>query len=200
MSYLSKYRLPTAGLLLLLAGMIILMGIITGEVFYPEDLQYTTRNNEISDLGATRPPNSVITQPSATIFNAVMVASGLMIIAALLLLRKTINDWWVWIPFLLLGVGILGVGIFPGNITPWHPLFAMTTFTAGGLAAIMSFRLAGSPLKWLYLSLGVIALVFLFCSQVFIPVLGMGGTERWVAYPIVLWLVSIGSYWLGKEQ
>ena len=45
------------------------MGIITAEALYPGT--FSTGANEISDLGGTRPPNSVILQPSATIFNAV---------------------------------------------------------------------------------------------------------------------------------
>jgi hypothetical protein len=32
----------------------------------------------------------------------------------------------VTIPAGLLGIGVLGVGIFPGNIHPQHPLFAFT--------------------------------------------------------------------------
>ena len=52
-----------AGLLLAIAGSVILMGIITAESQYP--FPYTTHDNEISDLGATRPPNSVTHQPSA---------------------------------------------------------------------------------------------------------------------------------------
>ncbi|MDY6865767.1 MAG: hypothetical protein SVY15_07355 [Halobacteriota archaeon] len=49
-------KFEIAGLLLFLAGILIFMGIITGGVFYPEG--YSTKDNEISDLGATRPPIS----------------------------------------------------------------------------------------------------------------------------------------------
>src|SRR5687767_11614372 len=80
-------RTVTAGMLLLLAGVFILMGVITAETQYPADLQYSTADNEISDLGATRPPGSVITHPSADIFNVTMIVTGSMIMAAALLLR-----------------------------------------------------------------------------------------------------------------
>lgn len=183
------------GLLLFFAGIIIFMGIITGEVFYHEG--YSTKVNEISDLGATRPPDSVITQPSATIFNTTMVVSGVMILIAMILLRKRIKSLSVLVPYILFGAGVLGVGIFPGNITPWHPLFAMTTFIAGGISAIMSHRITKSPIKYIFVTLGTISLIFLFFSQIFIPTLGMGGTERWVAYPIVFWLTGLGAYFLG---
>lgn len=40
-----------AGVLLILAGALILMGIITAETQYPADRGYSTARNEISDLG-----------------------------------------------------------------------------------------------------------------------------------------------------
>lgn len=67
-----------AGILFLLAGSLLFMGIITAEIFYPQG--YTTANSEISDLGATRPPDSISYQPSATLFNWTMILSGLLII------------------------------------------------------------------------------------------------------------------------
>ena len=44
------------------------MGIMTAEEKYPAWLHYSTRQ-EISDLGGTDPPNSIIAQPSATILD-----------------------------------------------------------------------------------------------------------------------------------
>ena len=64
--------LRLGGGLLFVAGATILMGIITAEALYPGT--FSTGANEISDLGGTRPPNSVILQPSATIFNLSMTA------------------------------------------------------------------------------------------------------------------------------
>src|SRR2546423_8973351 len=68
------------GALLFVAGAAILMGIITAEALYPAG--YSTSRNDISDLGATRPPHSVIVQPSATIFDTTMILTGLLIIVA----------------------------------------------------------------------------------------------------------------------
>jgi hypothetical membrane protein len=64
-----------AGALLLIAGIVAIMGIITAEATYPG---YSTAKNHISDLGATRPPNSIIKQPAATIFSATLVVVGLL--------------------------------------------------------------------------------------------------------------------------
>lgn len=151
----------------------------------------------ISDLGATEPPNSIITQPSATIFNLSMIITGILILTGTYLLFRKYNDKIATILIGLLGLGALGVGLFPGNINPQHPIFAMMTFICGGLAVIYSYRLINSPLKYLALILGITTLVFLFTFQIFIPLLGGGGVERWVAYPIVLWLLGFGGYLTG---
>jgi len=66
-----------SGVLLFGAGVIALMGIISSEIFYPSG--YSTSLHEISDLGSTRPPNSIIHQPSATIFNSTMIITGILI-------------------------------------------------------------------------------------------------------------------------
>ena len=68
-----------AGTLLFAAGVLAFMGIITAETLYPG---YSTSQNMISDLGATEPPNSIIIQPSSTIFSAAMAISGLLITAS----------------------------------------------------------------------------------------------------------------------
>lgn len=186
-----------AGILLFLAGTIILMGIITAETFYPPEHTYTTAKSMISDLGATEPPNSIITQPSATIFNLSMIITGILVLTGSIFIYKSFNDKIAAILVGLLGLGALGVGIFPGNINPQHPIFAMTTFISGGLSAIYSYRLINSPLKYPALLFGILALFFLFTSGIFIPVMGGGGVERWVAYPVILWLIVFGGYLMG---
>ncbi|MHB1415332.1 MAG: DUF998 domain-containing protein [Chloroflexota bacterium] len=184
-----------AGLLLFLAGSAILMGIITAEALYPAG--YSTAQSEISDLGATRPPDSVITQPSATIFNTTMIVTGAMILVSTFFFQRSVGRWIVTIPLALLGLGVLGVGIFPGNNAVIHPIFALTAFVFGGLAAIASALVVTSPLRFVFIVFGAITLFSLFFADLLIPVIGDGGTERWVAYPVVLWLAGFGGYLLG---
>jgi hypothetical membrane protein len=193
----NKLNSTIAGLLFLLAGSIILMGIITAESFYPEKYTYTTSNSMISDLGATEPPNSIITQPSATIFNFAMIMTGILVLVGTYFLFRAFNDPIAAILVGLLGLGALGVGIFPGNINPQHPLFALTTFISGGLSAIYAYRLIKSPFKYLSLLLGITGLFFLFTINIFIPIMGAGGVERWVAYPTIMWLIGFGGYLMG---
>jgi hypothetical membrane protein len=60
-------KLKLSGLLLFLAGSFALIG-------------YTTFHSEISDLGATKPPNSLIYQPSTSIFNVTMLCLPKMLL------------------------------------------------------------------------------------------------------------------------
>jgi hypothetical membrane protein len=191
----TRYR-SVGGVLLALAGATILMGIITAEALYPA--AYRTDQNTISDLGGTRPPDSVVLQPSAAIFDATMVLTGLAIIAAAFLFYQALGRRAVAISTGLLGLGVLGVGIFPGNTEP-HQLFAMLTFIAGGIAAIASARAVSSPLRYVFAGSGAVALAALAAGLFLLdwnPIaeLGEGGIERWVAYPVVLWMVGFGSH------
>jgi hypothetical membrane protein len=199
-----------AGALLFLAGAVVLMGIITAEALYPAD--YSTAGNTVSDLGGTRPSEGgVVLQPSATVFDATMVVSGVMIVAAAYGLHRAFGRRALTIPTTLLGLGVLGVGIFPGN-TGLHPIFALLAFVAGGVAAILSYRASASPLRYIVAALGAIALLMLVLGILGTPqpdgmgllgnagpiaALGPGGVERWVAYPVVLWLTAFGGYLMG---
>jgi hypothetical membrane protein len=204
-------RQPLAGALLFAAGVVTLMGIITAETFYPG---CSTKDNTISDLGASMPPESIIVEPSATIFNATMILTGLLVIAGALLLfgaaggrgRGQGRGWGRGFAILvgLFGVGVLGAGIFPGNNPTMHPIFSILTFVAGGLSAVASGRRTASPFRYLSAGLGGIALLnlalfFAFGMDSPFMEVGIGGLERWVAYPIVLCTVGSGGYLMGSS-
>jgi len=190
-----------AGVFLFLVGGIALMGIITAEVLYPD---YSAQQ-EISDLGASRPPDSVIHEPSSTIFNLTMMICGAMMLISTFLIHRIYEDRIFTIFLGLFGLGIFGVGIFPGNITPWHMIFAMLTFVSGGFVPIFSAKVVRKPFKYLGLIYGIISLGFLF-STVFLgdanPLnfLEFGGIERWVVYPLLLWITGFGGYLLGDTE
>ena len=195
--------LRMGGGLLLVAGVTILMGIITAEALYPGT--FSTGANEISDLGGTRPPNSVVVQPSATIFNLSMTLIGVLVMAASWFVHRAFGRRSVTISIAVLGVGALGVGLFPGNTGTPHAIFAMVTFISGGIAALSAARVAGAPFRYLSALLGAGALVTL-CTYLAlgdaspIAVLGIGGIERWIVYPIVLWITAFGGYLSGRAD
>lgn len=195
-------NIKLSGLIYFLAGAIVLMGIITAEAMYPPG--YTTFKNEISDLGATKQPNSVSYEPSSGIFNTVMLLAGLMVLIASFYQHRYFRKLLFSIPVILFGLGLAGVGIFPGNKTPYHGMSAMLAFLSGGFCAITSFKIVTPPFKYISMVFGSVALLtwFLavFAPATLISFIGIGGTERWVAYPIMLWLTGLGGYLMNKED
>jgi hypothetical membrane protein len=190
-------RVRVGGTLLFLAGTIILLGIISAEALYPGS--YSTGANEISDLGGTRPPEGLVLQPSATIFDVSMMVVGLLTMAASWLVHRGVARRSVTIPIAVLGLAALGVGVFPGNTGTPHAVCSLVTFVAGGIAAITSALVTRAPLRYASIALGAISLVTLASYAVLDAaspwaVLGTGGVERWIVYPIVLWIVGFGGY------
>jgi hypothetical membrane protein len=195
--------LRLGGGLLTIAGVTILMGIITAEALYPKT--FATGGNEISDLGGTRPPNSLIFQPSAMIFDLSMAAIGILVIAGSRFVHRIFGQRSVTIPMAALGVGALGVGLFPGNTGAPHAIFAMVTFVAGGVAAVSAARVTTAPFRLISFVLGAVSLLTL-TSYILLgessPMVafGIGGIERWIVYPAILWVIAFGGYLSGRAD
>lgn len=191
-----------AGALLFTAGVLAFMGIITAETLYPG---YSTAQNAISDLGATLPPDSIIVEPSATIFNTTMLVSGLLIVASAYCIHRAFRRQAITVLLGLFGTGVLGVGIFDGSYGDIHAIFALLAFLAGGLSAVASSRIQRAPLSYFSVALGGISLLDLILYYIMLDaspfaVLGIGGLERWIAYPILLWVTGFGGYLMGHSQ
>ena len=195
--------LRIAGVALFSAGALLLMAIITCEALYPRP--YSTGGNEISDLGGTRPPAGLVFQPVATLFNSSMVASGLLLLLGAIVLQRASGRWMASTPVIVLGGAVLLVGIFPGNTGLPHAVSAMVAFWAGGVAAVLASRLAEPPFRTALTLLGVINLAslvsyFLLGDANPMWALGVGGAERWVAYPVLLWAMGFGGYLAGSAR
>lgn len=191
-----------AGFSMVLAGFIAFMGIITAEVLYPN---YSTRQ-EISDLGSTVPPNPIIHQPSATIFNSTMLVTGALLLISAYFVYRAMDRRGFPLVLAIFGFGAFGVGVFPGNVTPWHGLFALLTFFTGGITVVLSSQVVSRPFSVLCglfggISLLVLISVFFYGLVIGGPspleFLGSGGIERWVAYPLIVWVPAFGGYLLG---
>lgn len=198
-----KRHLRFAGVLLVLVGIVSFMGIITAEATYPG---YSTADNMISDLGGTVPPDSIVLEPASTIFNATMVVCGLMLLGGVYLLHKLYRRPLFTVFFMLFGIGALGVGVFPGDTGDPHALAAMTTFLCGSIAAMAAYVIEEGPLRFLSVALGAVSLAALLLYVIVgesshpLGTLGVGGIERWVAYPLILWVLALGGYLLGRES
>jgi hypothetical membrane protein len=190
-----------AGILYSSAGFVLLMGIITAETKYPIFRHYTTRQ-EISDLGGTRPPHGLVTQPSAMIFDTTMLIVGVLLLAGAFALWRLYRNRLLTVVSTLFGAGALGVGIFPGNTTP-HPNVAMIAFVFAPLTAIAVFRVTSGPFRFMSLFVGLLSLAALVAGELgdnnlFVKLIGIGGTERWQVFPIILWLAFFGGYLLAS--
>ena len=194
----------SAGTLLALAGLGIVMSTVTNEALYPAERAYSTFANTISDLSGTHPPDSFMVQPNRAIFIVTMAVAGVFVLAATFLLRSTIERRRVLVALGTLGVGLVGIAIFPGNVEGWHPLFAMASFVGGSVAAIMSRKVLDAPARHVATALGSVALIATVLGlEVFADAwpqtaIGVGGVERWIAYPVLLWLVLFGTAMMGR--
>ena len=89
---------------------------------------------------------------------------------------------------------------FPG-IQEWiHGLAALAAFVTFSLSAIAAYRLEKRPLNYISAIIGVFSLIVLFLAfymgeaSPFWLTFGGGGEERFVAYPVVLWIIGFGGY------
>jgi hypothetical membrane protein len=78
-------------------------------------------------------------------------------------------------------------------------------FIAGGVTAIVSITVQKPPFSILSAILGVITLATLALYTILgddspMAGLGIGGVERWVAYPILIWVLSFGGYVMGRAR
>jgi hypothetical membrane protein len=189
------------GVVLLLAGAAVLMGIVTAEALYPAP--YTTGGNELSDLATPRPPGGDPLQPSATIFNLVVHGSGLAVLGAAWLVRRALGRRSLSITLALMGAGAVGVALFPSGSGTIHVAFALLTFAAGGASALAAARVTSAPFRYVSAALGIVSLAslawYIVLRETGTPAL-LGGVERWVAYPVVLWLVGFGGYLAASGQ
>ena len=193
-----RASLSKSGLLLFLAGFFIFMGIITGEIFYTAE--FSTRDSYISELSTSIGPETTFQKLSAAVFDYSMAAAGIMVMVATWFVHKIFKKYLMTVPMGFLGIGIVGVGLFPGNIEPWHGILELIVFISGGLAAIASYKIVSSPLRYIFAFFGVMAIVLLSFQKFFVPTLGVGGAERWLFYPVVFWITGMGTYLLGIKD
>lgn len=176
---------------------------------------FSWATNYISDLGNTKcglypaGTDSCVCSPWHTLMNLSFVLQGLIIIlgAVLLLIARPafaglLSNSCNALFLLLLVVtafGIAGVGLFPEDVNNGaHVISAGTQFLTGNTAMIV-FSSASRGIKgWgafalVSAALGITGLLatWLFATGYGLG-LGVGGMERVAAYPLPIWLITIG--------
>jgi len=173
----------TLGRILLALGTLqFIVAMLVAEQLYPG---YNPLHNYISDLGALK-------APTAPLFNTSVILLGVLGLLAVFLLRRELGRAGAWL-LGLASLGAIGVGLFPEDYGLPHSISALIAFLFGALAVIAIGLRRGGIFKPLGITLGTISLVALalFVPRVGTP-LGIGGIERLVAYPVLLFLAIYG--------
>ena len=146
----------------------------------------------ISDFG--------VIAETATLFNVLLIAIGLMNVAVGYLLYRRQHRALLAL-YILAGIGAAGAGVFPLSTGGLHSLFALAAFVGFNLEVIGSAVLLVGPMRALGVLAGAVGLIYAVLMAigdsgspaVFGPI-GHGGSERMIAYPAVLWLLAYGGY------
>ena len=172
-----------AGALLFVGSVQFLLGLIIAESLYPD---YSVSENYISDLGVGS---------SALIFNSSVFLLGVTVVAGVYFIQNAFDFRLLSVLLTLTGIGAMGVGLFPETAGAIHGVDSLITFLFGGLSAITSYKLLKPPLSYSAVLLGALSLVALalFGSGVYLG-LGLGGMERMIAYPPLLWAVGFSGH------
>ncbi len=190
-----------AGALLFVGSAQFAVLMIVAEAVYPS---YSVSENFISDLGVWSKPSAVVFNPSILLFGLLTVVGAYYFYRA-----SKLRGFCALLS--LTGLGGLGVGVFPedtflvGGFPIFHGIFALLAFLSGALAAISSgHRAVKGPFRVLSIFLGIgslLALVlFLVTASIGYLGLGVGGMERMITYPTLLWTVGFGGYLLTPSQ
>ena len=153
---------------------------------------YDFGGGAISDLG--------VIPETAILFNASLVLTGVLNLAAAYLLDLRRARPWLFGVSVAAGIGAIGAGLVPLDRGAVHSLFALAAFLCFNVQAILSGRLVPRPMAALGVGAGLVGLLFVVImvigdagnSAIFGP-LGHGGAERMIVYPLLLWLLALGG-------
>lgn len=172
---------------------------------------FSWATNYISDLGNTKcgfypaGTDSYVCSPWHTLMNFSFLLQGVIIMVGALMFARQALWCWGWLAHLVLpllivtALGIAGVGVFPEDVNNRaHVISAGTQFLTGNTAMIV-FGIALGSLKQcgglaiVSAALGITGLLatVLFATGYDFG-LGVGGMERVAAYPLPIWLVTVG--------
>jgi hypothetical protein len=78
----------------------------------------------------------------------------------------------------------------------------MIAFAFSALTAIAVVRVTSAPFRFMSLAVGLLSLAALIAGELgnsspVVRSIGIGGAERWVVFPMILWLAFFGGYLRG---
>jgi len=176
--------------------------------FWAKDSGYSWTKNTISDLANThcgRYGGRLVCSPQHTIMNFSFIILGITMVGGSYFLRKELaasQAYRLGLAFTAIaGVGTILVGLFPENtISTLHIIGAALPFTVGNLGmVVLGTCLRQQPilLRGYSILSGIVGLtaLVLFITNTYLGI-GIGGMERFVGYPLTIWMIVFGSYLL----
>lgn len=189
-----------AGILLLIGTIQFFLAVNLAETQFPG---YSVSSNALSDLGGSIPP----VEPSAIIFNLSVIILGILGLATVYLVLKSGGCRLFSSCLAISSIGAIGVGLFPEYTGSAHLLFSFLALFFGTLAVIFSYRLGlNIPMIIVSMVTGLMALIIIILfilssgTNPLITYLGVGGAERFIAYPVLLYLTGLGGYLTSRGK
>jgi hypothetical membrane protein len=185
-----------AGLLLFLLAAQFMIVIMLAASIAPG---YDFHGGAISDLGTV--------PETALLFNVSLVAVGVLNALAGWVLFRSHRRTWILASFVLAGVGAVGAGLIPLGTSDLHSLFALAAFVFFNLEALGCVAILRGPMRIISALSGLAGLAFVVLMIIgdsgnpgVFGVIGHGGAERMIAFPVMLWLMALGGYLLAGSS
>ncbi|MHB1492658.1 MAG: DUF998 domain-containing protein [Thermoplasmataceae archaeon] len=180
-----------AGIFFALGGILTLLVTTTAEEVVPG---FSVKYQAISTLGGAG-------YPTMLYWDSFILLSGILWVIGTKLLFRDIGSRLLSLCFYLIGIGLILVSLNPWNINPFlHTIGAVCAAIFGAIAAIRSPRLTGGYIRRTSMFLGILSLFALIGAQWISLVLGPGGAERLIYYPIFFWAILFGGVLIGKNS
>ncbi len=184
-----------AGLLLFLLGAWFLTAIMLGASIAP---RYDYSAAAISDLG--------VIPETAVLFNLTLLLIGALNLVGGYLFYATHRNRLVLAAYLVASLGALGAGLFPLSTGSLHSLFALFAFVFFNVEAVATAAVLSGWMRAISVVAGLTGLVFVGLmiigdggNTAAFWIIGHGGTERMIAYPVMLWLILLGGDLIAQE-
>jgi hypothetical membrane protein len=190
----TDWGLRSAGVLLFaLAAAFLLVTMLAASIAPAYDFHGAA----ISDLG--------VLDETAVLFNSLLVLIGILNVAGGCLLYRWHGRGWLFALYVIAGIGAVGAGLFPLSTGGVHAIFALLAFLFFNLEGLATAALAAGPLRVIGLVASAVGLVYAVLMvigdagnpAVFGPI-GHGGSERMIAYPVMLWLLAYSGHLMGR--